>query len=137
MCTAFPYWWFSVQRLLEVIHAIISAGGFVAGPRTLRPERLRWLTTSAVNRQAFRIEASALNQCGAGGRHHCDAHRQRHAGSGHRAIWSSGRSARKTQDAAFPSRALRPFLFLKILIGVKSGRNDTLRIIQTGKRGPG
>ena len=53
MCTAFPYCRVGVQRLLEVIYAIIFTGGFVAGPRTLRPERLQWLTTSAVNRQAF------------------------------------------------------------------------------------
>ena len=52
MCTAFPYCRAGVQRLLEVIYAIISTGGFLAGPRTLRPERLQWLTTSAVNRQA-------------------------------------------------------------------------------------
>ena len=53
MCTAFPYCRVGVQRLLEMIYAIISTGGFLAGPRTLRPERLQWLTTSAVNRQAF------------------------------------------------------------------------------------
>ena len=53
MCTAFPYCRGGVQRLLEVIYAIISTGGFLAGPRTLRPERLQWLTTSAVNRLAF------------------------------------------------------------------------------------
>ena len=53
MCTAFPYCRVGVQRLLGVIYAIISTGGFLAGPRTLRPERLQWLTTSAVNRQAF------------------------------------------------------------------------------------
>ena len=53
MCTAFPYCRAGVQRLLEVIYAIISTGGFLAGPRTLRPERLQWLTTSAVNRQVF------------------------------------------------------------------------------------
>ena len=52
MCTAFPYCRAGVQRLLEMIYAIISTGGFLAGPRTLRPERLQWLTTSAVNRQA-------------------------------------------------------------------------------------
>ena len=52
MCTAFPYCRFGVQRLLEMIYEIISTGGFVAGPRTLRPERLQWLTTSAANRQA-------------------------------------------------------------------------------------
>ena len=52
MCTAFPYCRVGVQRLLEVIYAIIFTGGFVAGPRALRPERLQWLTTSAVNRQA-------------------------------------------------------------------------------------
>ena len=51
MCTAFPYCRAGVQRLLEVIYAIIFTGGFLAGPRTLRPERLQWLTTSAVNRQ--------------------------------------------------------------------------------------
>ena len=51
MCTAFSYCRAGVQRLLEVIYAIISTGGFVAGPRTLRPERLQWLTTSAVNRR--------------------------------------------------------------------------------------
>ena len=51
MCTAFPYCRAGVQRLLEVIYAIIFTGGFVAGPRTLRPERLQWLTTSAANRQ--------------------------------------------------------------------------------------
>ena len=53
MCTAFPYCRVGVQRLLEVIYAIIFTGGLVAGPRALRPERLQWLTTSAVNRQAF------------------------------------------------------------------------------------
>ena len=30
-----------------------TLGSFLPGPRTLRPERLQWLTTSAVNRQAF------------------------------------------------------------------------------------
>jgi hypothetical protein len=29
------------------------SGGFLAGPRALRPERLQWLTTSAVNRRVF------------------------------------------------------------------------------------
>ena len=52
MCTAFPYCRVGVQRLLEMIYAIIFTGGFVAGPRTLRPERLQWLTTSAANRLA-------------------------------------------------------------------------------------
>ena len=51
-CTAFPYCRAGVQRLLEVIYAIIFTGGFLAGPRTLRPERLQWLTTSAANRLA-------------------------------------------------------------------------------------
>ena len=125
MCTAFPYCWISVQRLLGVIHAIIFTGGFMAGPRALRPERLRWLTTSAVNRQVrppdalrhqshVEPEAQSLRHA-----------RHKHADGGHRAIWSSGRSAMRTQDAAFPSRAPRPF-FLKILIGVKPGRNLTL-----------
>ena len=69
MCTAFPYWWFSVQRLLEMIHAIIFTGGFMPGPRALRPERLQWLTTPAANRQAFRpspfAQAQAPEKCGA------------------------------------------------------------------------
>ena len=52
MCTAFPYCRVGVQRLLGVIYAIISTGGFLAGPRALRPERLQWLTTSAANRLA-------------------------------------------------------------------------------------
>ena len=52
MCTAFPYCRAGVQRLLEMIYAIISTGGFLAGPRALRPERLQWLTTSAANRLA-------------------------------------------------------------------------------------
>ena len=52
MCTAFPYCRAGVQRLLEMIYALIFTGGFLAGPRPLRPERLQWLTTSAVNRQA-------------------------------------------------------------------------------------
>ena len=34
-------------------NSLLSPGGFMSGPRTLRPERLQWLTTSAVNRQAF------------------------------------------------------------------------------------
>ena len=34
-------------------YSLLSPGGFMSGPRTLRPERLQWLTTSAVNRQAF------------------------------------------------------------------------------------
>ena len=49
MCTAFPYCRVGVQRLLEVIHAIIFTGGIWPDPRTLRPERLQWLTTSAAN----------------------------------------------------------------------------------------
>ena len=32
-------------------YSLLSLGGFMSGPRTLRPERLQWLTTSAVNRQ--------------------------------------------------------------------------------------
>lgn len=52
MCTAFPDCWVGMQRLLEVIYANIFTGRFVAGPRALRPERLQWLTTSAVNIQA-------------------------------------------------------------------------------------
>ena len=32
---------------------LLSLGGFMSGPRALRPERLQWLTTSAANRQAF------------------------------------------------------------------------------------
>ena len=53
MCTAFPYCRVGVQRLLGMIYAIIFTGGFLAGPRALRAERLQWLTTSAVNRPAF------------------------------------------------------------------------------------
>ena len=34
-------------------YSLLPPGGFRSGPRTLRPERLKWLTTSAVNRQAF------------------------------------------------------------------------------------
>ena len=53
MCTAFPYCRAGVQRLRDLgSYAPLSPGGFVAGPRALRPERLQWLTTSAVNRQA-------------------------------------------------------------------------------------
>ena len=33
-------------------YSLLSPGGFMSGPRTLRPERLQWLTTSAVNRLA-------------------------------------------------------------------------------------
>ena len=33
-------------------YSLLSPGGFMSGPRTLRSERLQWLTTSAVNRQA-------------------------------------------------------------------------------------
>ena len=32
-------------------YSLLSPGGFMSGPRTLRPERLQWLTTSAVNRR--------------------------------------------------------------------------------------
>ena len=43
-----------LQRLQGVrFNAPFPSGGFLAGPRALRPERLQWLTTSAVNRQAF------------------------------------------------------------------------------------
>ena len=34
-------------------YSLLPPGGFRPGPRTLRPERLQWLTTSAVNRPAF------------------------------------------------------------------------------------
>ena len=34
-------------------YSLHSLGGFMSGPRALRLERLQWLTTSAVNRQAF------------------------------------------------------------------------------------
>ena len=34
-------------------YSLLPPGGFRSGPRTLRPERLKWLTTSAVNRPAF------------------------------------------------------------------------------------
>ena len=53
MCTAFPNCRAGVQRLRDLgSYAPLSPGGFVAGPRTLRPERLQWLTTSAANRLA-------------------------------------------------------------------------------------
>ena len=53
MCTAFPYCRVGVQRLRRgEFYATPLPGGFVAGPRTLRPERLQWLTTSAANRLA-------------------------------------------------------------------------------------
>jgi hypothetical protein len=81
--------------------AIISTGGFMAGPRALRPERLQWLTTSADNRQAVLSGASAPEQCGVWRRHHCDARRQKDAGRGHRTHWSSGRSAIWPINAAF------------------------------------
>ena len=43
-----------LQRLQGLrFNAPFPSGGFLAGPRALRPERLQWLTTSAVNRQAF------------------------------------------------------------------------------------
>ena len=45
MCTAFPYWWFSVQRLQETgTYAPDSSGSFVGGPWALGPKRLQWLT---------------------------------------------------------------------------------------------
>ena len=162
MCTAFPYVWISVQRLLEVIHAIIFTGGFMAGPRALRPERLRWLTTSAVNRQVFRPEPPGSEPCRTRRQSHCDTPGQLHAGSGHRAIWSSGRSAMRTQDAAFlrlphrhpgdsrgllqvpafagmtgrkDNRALALLLFSKILTGPKPGGSNTLHLPANGKAG--
>ena len=33
------------------IYSLHTLGSFLPGPRTLRPERLQWLTTSAVNRR--------------------------------------------------------------------------------------
>ena len=35
------------------LYSLLPPGGFRSGPRTLRPERLQWLTTSAVNRPVF------------------------------------------------------------------------------------
>jgi len=90
-----------LQRLQFIrLNAPVKSGRQAAGPRALRPERLRWLTTPAENRQAFRLEAHASNRCGAGQKHHCDARRQKHAGSGHRAIWGPGRSAACAINAA-------------------------------------
>ena len=54
MCTAFPYVWFSVQRLLEVIHTIIFTGSSAGGPWALRPKRLQWLTNIS---SGFKIAA--------------------------------------------------------------------------------
>jgi len=90
-----------LQRLQFIrLNAPVKSGRQAAGPRALRPERLQWLTTPAENRQAFRLEAHASNPCGAGQKHHCDARRQKHAGSGHRAIWGPGRSAACAINAA-------------------------------------
>ena len=56
MCTAFPHIWFSVQRLLGVIHAIIFTGSSGSGPWALRPKRLQWLAniTAGFKIAAFR-----------------------------------------------------------------------------------
>jgi hypothetical protein len=106
MCTAFPHCWFFVQRLLEMVHATIFTGGFMAGPRALRPERLQWLTTSADNRQACRLDAFVSNRCGFGERQHCDTPGSKHACSGPRTHWSSGRSAIWPINAAFLKAAV-------------------------------
>ena len=52
MSTASLYCRVLLQRLREGwFNAPPSSGGFLAGPRILRSERLQWLTTSAANRQ--------------------------------------------------------------------------------------
>jgi len=148
MCTVFPYCRISVQRLLAVIHTLIATGGFMAGPWTLRPKRLRWLTTSAANRQVRPPDAyqhqSYVEPEAVSLRHA----RHKHADGGHRAIWSSGRSAMPAKNAAFlrllhrhpgasrglkqipafagmtrwkDSRALAPSLFTEFCIGSEPG----------------
>ena len=54
MCTAFPHRRFSVQRLLEMVHAIIFTGSSGSGPWALRPKRLQWLTNIS---SGFKIAA--------------------------------------------------------------------------------
>ena len=130
-----------LQRLQFIrLDAPVNSGGLVAGPRALRSERLQWLTTSAVNIQVFLTRRSCFGKAPgkmwSGAVALREALPQKHAGSGHRAIWSSGRSAMQTQIAAssglFRSRGQRrrvptglprqgsrasAHLFLKILIG--------------------
>ena len=106
-------------------NSLHSPGSLVAGPRTLRPERLRWLTTPAVNRQARGPGASAPERCGARKSSHCDRPGMLHAQGGHRAIWSSGRSATRSINAA-PGTGLWPF-FSEISQRQKSATGHPLR----------
>ena len=53
MCTEFHYREKDCSGCEMKLNSLLSPGGFMSGPRTLRLERLQWLTTSAVNRQAF------------------------------------------------------------------------------------
>ena len=52
MCTEFHYREEDRRTRGVEIYSLHTLGSFMSGPRTLRPERLQWLTTSAVNRQA-------------------------------------------------------------------------------------
>ena len=83
-------------------YSLQSLGGNRSGPRTLGPERLQWLTTSAANRQVFmRNTLWSLGLLPALRR----GPKQKQTWSGHRAIWSSGRSGLKPQNAAFQKGA--------------------------------
>ncbi len=53
MCIEFHYREKDCSGCERTLYSLLSPGGFMSGPRALRPERLQWLTTSAVNRQAF------------------------------------------------------------------------------------
>ena len=87
-------------------YSLLSPGGFMAGPRALRPERLEWLRTPAVNRQVFRPWRFCLRKT-LGSMWRAEvaprACPQKHAGSGHRAIWGSRRSVIWPYIAAFPA----------------------------------
>ena len=52
LCIEFPHRAEDCSGCVMKSNSLHSPGGSMPGPRTLRPERLQWLTTSAVNRQA-------------------------------------------------------------------------------------
>ena len=131
MCTAFPYGRFRERRLQGLDYASRTSGSFSGGPWALRPKRLQWLTniTTGFKIAAFRKWVwqmlvlapqllSIVIPVKAGicvfFNENRDARLRGHDGKKACAISSK---------VNHTSRAFRPYLFSRILIGAKPGRN--------------
>ena len=101
------------------LYSLHSPGGFMSGPRALRRERLRWLTTPAANTSNRRcFSEKSHNFSGMGG--------------GHRAIWGPGRSGISPQNTALDAGLSAMLFSMKFHTGRKPGSGIPLHFSVLG-----